>query len=374
MKWSYRIATIAGTEVRIHATFLLLLLYFGVTGMSGGRGIAGAWDAVALVLAMFTCVLLHEFGHVTAAKFYGIRTPDITLLPIGGVARLERMPRKPAHEFVVAVCGPLVNVAIATVIALFLGAVGKMSLDFDLQSNGPFWVTLMQWNILMVAFNMVPAFPMDGGRVLRSLLGMFVDYGRATRWAAAVGQGIAMLVVLSMLVSGAFQPFLMLIAVFIFIAAGQEAAVVTQEEATEDLLVRDAMVTQFVSLRPTDLLRDVVTLLLAGSQHDFPVLDERGSVIGILSRKRLVSALAEFGPGHPAQLVIEPCAEGVGPLQPLSSAMEFLNASACPAVPVIDPVSGRLVGLLTSENIGEMLMIRAALAPRAAAAARSDSL
>jgi stage IV sporulation protein FB len=221
---------------------------------------------------------------------------------------------------------------------------------------------------------MVPAFPMDGGRVLRSLLGMFVDYGRATRWAAAVGQGIAMLVVLSMLVSGAFQPFLMLIAVFIFIAAGQEAAVVTQEEATKDLLVRDAMVTQFVSLRPTDLLRDAVTLLLAGSQHDFPVLDERGSVIGILSRKRLVSALAEFGPGHPAQLVLEPCAEGVGPLQPLSSAIEFLNASACPAVPVIDPVSGRLVGLLTSENIGEMLMIRAALAPRVAAAARSDSL
>jgi len=171
-------------------------------------------------------------------------------------------------------------------------------------------------------------------------------------------------VVLGMLISGAFQPFLMLIAVFIFIAAGQEAAMVTQQEATKDLLVRDAMLTQFHSLRPSDLLRDAVTHLLAGSQHDFPVLDERGDVMGILSRKRLVSALAEFGPGHPAQLVMEPCAEPVTSLQSLATALELLNSSPCPAIPVVDATSGRLIGLLTTENIGEMLMIRAALDSR----------
>ena len=364
MKWSYRIATIAGTEVRIHATFLLLLIFFASQGMSGGRGLAGAWDAVALVLAMFTCVLLHEFGHVQAAKLYGIRTPDITLLPIGGVARLERMPRKPSEELVVAICGPLVNVVIAVVIALFLGVTGNFDMSFNITTEAQFLPTLMKWNVMMVVFNLIPAFPMDGGRVLRALLGMVVDYGRATRWAASVGQGIAMLVVLGMLINGSFQPFLMLIAVFIFIAAGQEAAMVTQQEATKDLLVRDAMLTQFQALRPADLLRDAVSHLLAGSQHDFPVLDEQGDVMGILSRKRLVSALAEFGPGHPAQLVMEPCAQSVTSLQSLSQALDLLNTSPCPAVPVVDATSGRLIGLLTAENIGEMLMIRAALDSR----------
>ncbi|MBX7207332.1 MAG: site-2 protease family protein [Verrucomicrobiaceae bacterium] len=364
MKWSFRIATIAGTEVRIHATFFLLLLFVAMQSMGNGHGLSGAIEGVVLVLAMFTCVLLHEFGHVLSARLYGIHTPDITLLPIGGVARLERMPRKPAHELVVAICGPLVNVAIAGAIAFFLGVSARFDPEFKFGDGAQFWAQLVQWNMMMVMFNMVPAFPMDGGRVLRAFLAMMMDYGKATRLAATIGQGIAMLVFIGMLLSGSFNPFMMLIAIFIFIAAGQEAAMVTQQEATRDLLVRDAMLTDFRALRSTDVLRDAVDHLLAGAQHDFPMLDDRGSMVGMLSRTSLISALAEHGPGCPAERVIDRCDDVLAPAQPLAEALERLTASPCPALPVVDPLSGRLIGLLTAENIAEVLMVRAALARR----------
>ena len=360
MKWSFRLATIAGTEVRVHLTFFLLLLFVAVQGISSG-GVQGAIFATVLVTAMFGGVVLHEFGHVFAARGYGIRTPDITLLPIGGVARLERMPRKPVHELVVALAGPMVNVAIAAVIALVLGLSMRFDPEFAFDLKTGFWQHLMMWHIFMVIFNMIPAFPMDGGRVLRAVLAMFTDYGRATRLAATIGQALAALVVVSMLLVGAFNPFLLLIAFFIFIAAGQEAAMVTQQEATRSLLVRDAMLTEFHSLDPDAQLRLAVELLLAGSQQDFPVLDRHGGMQGMLSRNRLISALSEFGPGQLAIEVMEPCEKAVHPQTPLTEALEMLHQTACPALPVVEPGSGRLVGLLTGENVGETLMVRAAL-------------
>jgi Zn-dependent protease len=361
MKWSFRIATVAGTEVRVHATFFLLLLFVAVQGMGAGQGLRGGLEAMLLVSAMFGCVLLHEFGHVFAARGYGIRTPDITLLPIGGVARLERMPRKPAHELVVALAGPLVNVAIAAAIAITLGIRMQFDPNHAFHESGGFWQHLMMWNVFMVIFNLVPAFPMDGGRVLRALLAMLTDYGRATRWAATIGQALAALVVVVMLLGGGFNPFLLLIAFFIFMAAGQEAAAVTQQEATRSLLVRDAMQTEFHSLPPGADLRRAVEHLLAGTQQDFPVLDLRGGMQGMLSRTRLIAALAQHGPGHPAQEVMEACAAGVHPHTPLLEAMEQLQQASCPALPVLDPLTGQLVGLLTGENVGETLMVRAAL-------------
>jgi len=361
MKWSLKIATVAGTEVRIHITFFILLVFVALQGMGGGQGMAGALDAVLFISAAFFCVLLHEFGHVFAARGYGIRTPDITLLPIGGVARLERMPRKPAHELVVAICGPLVNVAIASAIWLVLGVKLVLDPEFRFEQSGHFWEKLMLWNLMMVIFNMIPAFPMDGGRVLRALLAMFTEYGKATRWAAKVGQGIALLAALWMLMSGTFHPMLLLIAFFIFMAAGQEAAAVTQQEATLGLRVRDAMLTDFRTLPPGSLLRDAVALLLAGTQQDFPVLDERGGMLGMLTRNRLIAALSEHGPGHEAVEIIEACPDSVPEAMGLGEALERLSGGTCPALPVIDPVSGQLIGLLTAENVGEALMVRAAL-------------
>jgi len=361
MKWSFRLFTIADTEVRVHVTFFLLILFVAGQGLLSGQGVAGALESTVFILTMFVCVVLHEFGHVLAARGYGIRTPDITLLPIGGVARLERMPRKPSEELVVALCGPLVNVIIAAAIWVAFGIGTDLSPGYDFLKSGHFFEKLMVWNIFMVLFNMIPAFPMDGGRVLRAVLAMFMEYATATRWAASVGQGIAMLVVISMLLSSTFHPMLLLIAFFIFLAAGQEASAVTQQEATRNLRVRDAMLTDFRALPPEATLRDGVDLLLAGSQQDFPVLDSQGGIQGILTRHDLIAALAEKSPDHPVIRVMSACPDAAHPAMGLTEALETLQASPCPALPVIDPLTGGLIGLLTSENVGEVLMVRAAL-------------
>ena len=368
MKWSFHITTIAGTQVRIHATFALLLAFVAWDAFAQGGGLADTAEAVALVCSMFFCVLLHEFGHVTAARRYGIETPDITLLPIGGVARLERMPRKPAQELVVAVCGPLVNIVIAAVIGVIVGFPKSLAPSVLLSDSLGFWHVLMGWNILMVFFNMIPAFPMDGGRVLRALLAMVVpDYAKATRWAATVGQAIAVLVVMSMVLSGKLQPMYMLIALFVFFAAGQEATVVEEQEAAGHLRVVDAMLTDFRTLPPNAVLREAVELMLAGSQHDFPVLNDDGSMLGLVTRRRLVTALADHGPGYPAQLIVERCEGTLDPLMPLPKAMDLLKLSGCHALPVIDPATDSIIGLLNAENIAEALIVRAALEQRVTA-------
>ncbi|MEZ0277001.1 MAG: site-2 protease family protein, partial [Roseimicrobium sp.] len=188
-RWSLHVGTFGGTEVRLHATFLLLLGLLGWVTLTQS-GPAAALDMVFFTVSIFFCVLLHEFGHVLAARRYGIQTTDVTLLPIGGLARLERMPRKPSQELVVALAGPAVNVAIALLIIPFLAKLPPFTFHYNLM-EGPFLERLVYWNVMMVLFNMIPAFPMDGGRVLRSSLAMVMDYANATRVAATIGQTIA---------------------------------------------------------------------------------------------------------------------------------------------------------------------------------------
>jgi CBS domain-containing protein len=255
----------------------------------------------------------------------------------------------------------MVNVIIAAAIWLGLGINTAFHPGYDFLQSGHFFQKLMMWNILMVVFNLIPAFPMDGGRILRAVLAMFMEYSAATRRAAAIGQGIAMVVTIYMLLNHSFQPMLLLICFFIFMAAGQEAALVTQQEATKNLRVRDAMLTDFRTLPPEATLRDGVALLLAGTQQDFPVLDAHGGMQGMLTRHDLISALAEKGPGQPVVDVMRPCPASTEPASELTQALEILNASDSPALPVLDPSSGELVGLLTTENVGESLMVRAAL-------------
>lgn len=364
MKWSFKIGTLGGTEVRVHVTFFILLAFVALQGMSGGQGMAGALDAVLFVSAAFICVVLHEFGHAFAARGYGIHTPDITLLPIGGVARLERMPEKPSQELVVAICGPLVNVVIAAGIGLMLGTGLRVEKDLHFEQSGLFWQKLMLWNLMMVFFNLIPAFPMDGGRVLRALLGLVVDYERATHWAATLGQGIAVAAGLWMLVSGQISPVLMLIAFFVFVAAGQEASAVSQRQAFHGLRVQDAMMTDFHVLPPSATVGEVVELLLAGTQQDFPMVDGDDRLLGLVTRQRLIRALAENGAGHPAQDILERCELQVPPRMDLGEALQALNSSTCPVLPVIEPLGGRLTGLLTNENVGELLLVRLAVRRR----------
>src|SRR5690606_20872456 len=185
MTWSFKIGAFGGTEVRVHVTFALLLLWIWFIQYQAG-GAAAAWEGVIFIVAVFACVVLHEFGHIIAARRYGIRTPDITLLPIGGLARLERMPDEPRQELVIAVAGPLVNVAIAAFIFLVLGySVGLEQMAEIENPRADFFARLAGVNVFLVVFNMIPAFPMDGGRVLRALLATRLPWARATQIAAS---------------------------------------------------------------------------------------------------------------------------------------------------------------------------------------------
>jgi Zn-dependent protease len=359
MKYSLKIGRILGIDVYIHLTFLLLLGLVGVTQWLNGRSLEAALSGVLFFSGLFLCVLLHEYGHALAARRYGIATRDITLLPIGGVARLERMPDKPSQELVVALAGPLVNVVIAAGLCAGLWLQGHWPPLASLSaSSGSLVERLVVVNGFLVLFNLLPAFPMDGGRVLRAILALRMDYARATRIAASIGQGMAFLFG----AVGLFgNPMLILIAFFVWIGAAHEAAAVQMKSALAGCLVREAMLTDFHTLSPRENLGQAVRLLLAGSQQDFPVVDN-GRVVGMLSHTSLLKALADQGEGAPVAAVMETSVEALDANEPLDYAMGRVNPEQGLTRPVLR--DGALVGLLTAENIGEFFMIRAALERR----------
>lgn len=359
MKWSFRIATVAGTVVRVHATFLILLAWVAASFFFR-EGTAQAVGALVFTVALFGCVLLHEFGHVFAARTFGIRTPDITLLPIGGLARLERMPEKPWQELIVALAGPAVNVVIAIVLLLVVGLPRQLDESLlDFTSPGALARHLMILNLWLVAFNLIPAFPMDGGRVLRALLAMVMPYARATNVAATIGQVFAGIAAVFALVW--FNPILFLVALFVFLAARGESESVQVTEVLRDVTLDQAMITDFRSLAPDARLRDAVSALLAGSQHDFPVLLPGGGLVGILTRQALVRALAEHGPEHPVESFLVRDLPRVFPGTSLPRALQLLRESPLDVLPVLSSDEQQVLGLLTTENLGELLMVRSAV-------------
>src|SRR5690606_35343714 len=194
MKWSTRIGTFAGIDVYVHTTFFILILWIAFAYWRVEQSVGAALAGVAFILALFACVVLHEFGHALTARRYGIRTRDITLLPIGGLARLERMPDEPIQELWVALAGPAGNVGIAAVLfaSLSIAHVVALNYEFDI-ATGSCCANLLLVNVILVLFNALPAFPMDGGRVLRALLAMRMDYVRATQIAANMGQAMALM-------------------------------------------------------------------------------------------------------------------------------------------------------------------------------------
>jgi Zn-dependent protease/CBS domain-containing protein len=357
MGWSIPIARIAGIQLRIHVTFLLLIAWLAF-GYYAEGGSAAALGRVLFILLLFLCVVLHEFGHAFAAKAYGINTPDITLLPIGGVARLERMPEKPSQELVVALAGPLVNVVIAACLLLVIGSRAFVS-PMAMQS-GDLMVNLLNINIALVLFNLLPAFPMDGGRVLRALLATRMNYARATQVAATIGQGFAFLFGFVGLFG---NPFLLFIALFIYIGASQEAALAQLKAVSRTFPVSSAMVREFRTLAKDATLAEAVDALLATSQHDFPVIDENGGVAGILTRHDLIAALRKNDPQIRVGDVMRRDIPTVTTGTRFEEAFRIMQECNCPAVPVLDSMK-RLVGLLTPENVSELMMVQSAMPRR----------
>jgi Zn-dependent protease len=359
MKWSWKIGSLAGIELRIHATFLLLLAWVGATHWLTGKSAAAAANGVVFILALFACVLLHELGHSLAARRYGIPTRDITLLPIGGVARLERMPEKPGQELAVALAGPAVNVAIAAALFGWLAVTeGLAPLAQLTVAGGPMLERLLAANVMLVVFNLIPAFPMDGGRVLRALLASRMEYTRATQIAAGVGQGLAFVFGFVGLFS---NPMLLFIALFVWIGASQEASATQMKAALAGTPIRAAMLTDFRTLGSGDKLADAVRLVLSGSQQDFPVM-EQGQVAGILTRGDMLVALAEHGHDHPVTGPMRRDFLTTDYTEMLEVAIGRLQECGCHTMPVIH--EGELKGLLTMDNLGEYFLIQAAIRKR----------
>jgi Zn-dependent protease/CBS domain-containing protein len=313
---------------------------------------------VLFILLLFLCVVLHEFGHALAAKSFGINTPDITLLPIGGVARLERMPEEPKQELIIAVAGPLVNVIIAACLFL-VGARTDLS-PWTGTQGGDLLAMVLKINIWMVLFNLLPAFPMDGGRILRALLATKFDYARATQIAATIGQGFAFLFGFWGLMS---NPFLIFIALFVYIGASQEAALAQMKDVSRRFPVSAAMVREFRTLPDTATLEEAVDALLATSQHDFPVVDSDGNVAGVLTRQDLIGALRKHDPTIRVADVMRRNIPVVTTGTRFEEAFRIMQECNCPAVPVLDGAR-RLVGLLTPENVTELMMVQSALPRR----------
>lgn len=354
MKWSWRIGRIAGIDLHVHVTFLLLLGWVAISYYTARQSAADAFMGVAFILSLFAVVVLHELGHALTARRFGIPTRDITLLPIGGVARLERMPDDPKQELLVALAGPAVNVVLAAIlyVVLQLGAGTAPPTDMA-RAGGSFLSRLLWINVSLAAFNLLPAFPMDGGRVLRALLAMRLDYMRATRVAAAVGQAMA---VIFGFVGLFYNPFLVLIAVFVWMGAAAEAGTVQMRSTIGGVPVERAMITDFRTLAPDDSLSRAVDHVLAGFQEDFPVLDG-DRLAGVLSRADLLRALAQRGIEARAGDVMRRDFETADSRDMLETVLERLQRRRM--LPVLR--NGRLVGLLTPANLGELLMIEDAL-------------
>lgn len=356
MAWSITLGRVYGTAVRIHLTFLLLLLFIWLSSYRLG-GAEQAWNGVVYISLLFACVLLHEFGHIFAARRYGIRTPEVTLWPFGGVASLERIPEKPGEELVVALAGPAVNVVIALLLFVVLGAQPEAATLARIEDPTSNLLTrLASANLFLVAFNLLPAFPMDGGRVLRALLAYRMGAARATAIAARIGQGFAFLLAFLGLFS---NPMLIVIALFIFMAASQEAAGMQMRALSQGLRAEHGMVRAFVSLPPGATVGDAVDALIATTQKEFPVVDGAGMLRGVLTRDAIIKALRETGPPVPVIDVMHRDVPTMPAWARLDDAFRLMSEAGAPAVAVTGD-DGRLVGLVTPENVGEMLMVEAA--------------
>ena len=365
MGWSIRLFDVAGTAVRIHVTFFLLLAWIAAIYYNRG-GAAAAVDGVVFIVLLFVCVVLHEFGHVFAARRYGIKTSDVTLLPIGGVASLERMPEKPSQEIFVALAGPAVNVVIALVLVLLLGARFDLAQMAELQqATSTLTGRIAAANVALVIFNLIPAFPMDGGRVLRALLAVPLGYTRATRVAATIGQGLAFVFALVGLMG---NPLLILIAIFIFLAASGEAGYVQMRDYTRGYLASQAMITSFQTLGPGATLDDAAGLLLRTTQQEFPVVDGEGALQGVLTREALIAGLQGSGGAAPVAGVMDRDVPTVPENAHLDNIFQMLQRTGKRIVGVVD-ARRRLAGYITSENLSELIMIQStrAKAPSQAA-------
>ncbi len=360
MKWSLKLGQFAGIGVFVHWTFFLLLAWIAYLHVAAGEDTAMVLTGLAFILALFGCVVLHEFGHALTARRFGCKTRDITLLPIGGVARLERIPEVPLQEFWVAIAGPAVNVVIAGMLFGVLVVLGQAYQFTGLTLVGGSFLAKLMWvNVALVLFNMLPAFPMDGGRVLRALLATQMTRVKATHIAASVGQVMAILFGIGGFLSGNWM--LLFIAFFVYVGAQGEAQAVEMRSIFKGYRVRDAMIRQFHTLSENDLVADAARESSTSQQKDFPVTDGK-EITGLLLHRDVVKALAQGDGNHRvAEFVRRDCLL-VDDNEPLDRVLDKMNACGCPTLLV--QRQDELVGILSEEHLGQWLMLHSSVRRR----------
>ncbi|PKV67355.1 site-2 protease family protein [Pontibacter ramchanderi] len=358
MKWSLNLGRIAGIKILVHWTFLILIGWIVFSEMQRGSDLATTLLSVAFVMTIFLCVVLHELGHALTARRYGVSTKMITLLPIGGVASLERIPENPKQELMIAIAGPAVNVVIAFVLWLILPPLNEIPGEefFSRITPANFLYLLFFVNLMLVIFNAIPAFPMDGGRVLRALMAFKLGRVRATQIAANLGQLLAMFFVF---IGFFYNPFLILIGIFVFFGAWSENMIVQHLDFLRGHLVREGMMTNFVTLAPTETVREALAKLLKGSEHDF-VVEQDGQVVGTLTRMQLIQAVKEEQIEHPVADIMTQEVKAFNVQDKLAEAYTELQKTKAPLYPVLE--NGRLAGVINTDNINEFILIKSALA------------
>jgi Zn-dependent protease/CBS domain-containing protein len=358
---SLRILRIRGIDIRMHFTFPLILLWGAIQfGFMTRMGLRGALFGVAVTMLLFIIVVFHELGHSFVAQSYGVPVRQIVLLPIGGVAQLGHIPEEPRQEFAIAIAGPMVNFILAGLLALLGSLVGfkftGISLHGILGEIGlpAMFRYVFISNLFLGVFNLLPAFPMDGGRMLRALMAIRIPYLRATRIAVTIGQGMAWIMGLWGFLGGGF--FLILIAFFIYSGARAEGQMVEARSILGGMTVAQAYSEQAQSLSPQDRLRDAVNLTLNSFQSDFPVC-EGDQLVGLLTHNRLVEALNAHGPATPVSDVMLRDVEPIESREPLFEAQRKMNEQRLDAMPVVE--AGRFRGLITTRDINEAYRLTA---------------
>lgn len=346
MRWAVPIARVAGIPVRMHLSFLLAVIWAVGLGWHEGGWHSGVW-AGALILLLFVCVVLHELGHSLVAIAFGSEVTSVTLYPIGGVAGLRSVPRQPAREFLMAAAGPAVNGVIVIALASLRGGLPDWAGAAVFPKNMPqLWDALIRANIVLAGFNLLPAFPMDGGRILRALLAMRLPYVQATRAAAAIGQALAVgIILLGIFVT---NPFLAVIGVFVFLGAATEERAAVTESVLKHLRVRDVMTHRFLCVHPDDSLADCLRLEQETKKGDF-LVEYEGRVVGLLSSADLREAMRAQGVHVPVAQAMRKVFVSVDAAAPLDQLYRDMSAMSQPIIPVID--QGHVVGVLTHELI-----------------------
>jgi len=355
MGWSINIGKIFGINFRIHVTFFLLLFFIFISVLPQ-HGFQRALLATLFICAVFVCVLIHEIGHSLIARRFGKEAKSITLLPIGGIATIEEMPEKPIQEIAMSVIGPFINLIIAAILYMLVGhwtGIGAPNLTPD--SAKAFFAGLIGVNIMLAIFNLIPAFPMDGGRVLRGILAIRLDFVQATTTAVFIGQAIAMFFIFFGIF---FNWWLAVIGLFLYIGAGSEKQQVVLKSLLNNVPASEAMTTEFVALRPNDTLRKAIEHFHHGCQDDFPVLGDKG-IEGVLTRERILASIHEKGLDVLVSEIMDRTFASVDPKMPLDGVYRKLLSNRKTAVAVVDKDSVK--GMICLDGISRYFMIKAAM-------------